>query len=59
MNEKQREFIVSIIRIIVGIILAGMAGGKFLGKELEIYQYIVMIVISTLLTVIGTVMLRR
>jgi len=59
MNEKQKAFIESLLRIVIGIILAGMAGGKFFGKDLTIIQYVVLAVFTILFVVTGIIMQRK
>ena len=42
MSEKQKAFIVSVIKIFIAIMLAGIAGGRFFGKEMTVLQYIIL-----------------
>ena len=56
LNEKQKEFIISIIKIVIGILFAGMGGGKYLGKEMEPIQYITVTSVVLLLLVIGIIL---
>jgi len=40
MNDKQREYVTAIIKIVIIVLLAGLVGGKFFNLDLQLWHYI-------------------
>ena len=55
MNDKQKEFISSVIKIILAITIAGMAGGKFFGLNIPVFHYPIYCLFALMLVLAGII----
>lgn len=55
MNEKQREFVTAILKVMFTIIFGGMAAGKLFALDLELVRYVLASIGLLLILVVGII----
>ena len=59
MNERQRDFVTAIIKIVFTVIFGGMAGGKLFDLSLNGWHYFLGLMTLALLFLLGFIIQRE